>query len=197
MMRNILLFMIVFVMLIFSCSPRNIADYYYRNKANLDSIHENYKTLIKDNIFTLFFKNRSYTSITMEIFTDSLKYIYYFKTNEPRLYDTLLKYKIRPDNFYALMNKMTSVRSLWVSNLDHYANNKKESLIYIAFRSRPLWFFFTPQKYFMINWFQKTQYYNDGGILLNGVSSIPMELNDRISHRINDTIAYRISNRFR
>lgn len=198
MMRNTILFMIVLGMLIFSCSPRNIADHYYRNKANLDSIHENYKTLIHENVFTLFFKERSYRSITLEIFTDSLKYIYYFKTNEPGLYDTLVKYKIRPENFYLLMNEMIRVRSLWVAKLDYYIRSKKEDLIYISFRSRPLWFLFTPQKYFMINWFQTPQHYNERGILLNELSkSTPRELNDRISHRINDTVAYRISNRFR
>ena len=159
-MRNILLFMILFVMLLFSCSSRNISDYYFRNQQKLNSIHANYRSLINENVFTLFFKDRSYKSVTLEIFTDSLKYIYYFKTNEPRLYDTLVKYKINPEGFYLLMNKMTLVRSLWVAKLDYYIGHKKEDLIYISFRSRPLWFFFTPQKYFIINWFQTQQHYN-------------------------------------
>lgn len=195
MMRNILLF--VFAILFFSCSSRNIAEHYYRNQKTFDSIQANYKSLINENIFTLFFKDRSYKSITLEVFTDSLKYIYYFKINEPSLYDTLLKYKINPKNFYLLMDEMTRVRSLWVSTLDYYVGSKKESLIYIGFRSRLLWFFFTPQKYFMINWFKKPQHYNGNGMLLDLSTSVPIELNDRKSHRINDTVAYRISNRFR
>ena len=149
MMRNILLF--VFGIFLFSCSQRNIADHYYRNQKSYDSIHANYKSLIHENVFTLFFKNRSHKSIMSEIFTDSLKYIYYFKTDELRLYDTLVKYKINTKNFYLLMNQMARARSLWISQLEYYVKNKKENLIYIAFRSRPLWFFFSSQKYFMIN----------------------------------------------
>ena len=196
MMRKILLF--VFAIFIFSCSSRNIADQYYRNQKPLDSIYENYRALINQNMFTLFFKNRSYKSITLEMFTDSLKYIYYFKINEPALQDTLLKYKINPGNFYLLMKQMTRARSLWISQLDYYVKNKKENLIYIAFRSRPLWFFFSSQKYCMINWFTKPQQYDVKGFLLNqSLAPIPLELNDRKSYRINDTVAYRISNRFR
>ena len=189
--------MIVFVVVV-SCSSRNITEYYYRNQRVLDSIHANYKSLIKENGFTLFFKDHSYKSITLEIFTDSLKYIYYFKINEARLYDTLLKYKFKPNDFYLLMNAMILVRSLWVGKLDYYVGNKKENLIYISFRSRPVRFFFSQQKYFMINWFQKPQYYDHRGILLDEkLQPAYRELNDRISHRINDTVAYRISNRFR
>ncbi|MEO5781979.1 MAG: hypothetical protein ABIQ07_01830 [Ginsengibacter sp.] len=196
MMRNILLFLILPGMLL-SCSSRNIPHHYYRNQKSLDSLHSNYRSLINENVFTLFFKDRSYRSITLEIFTDTLKYIYYFKINEASLQDTLMKYKINPENFYFLMDQMTRTRSLWVSQLDYYVGSKKDSLIYIAFRSRPLWFFFTSQKYFMINWFKKPQQYDRKGVLLDLSSSVPMELNDRKSHRINDTMAYRISNRFR
>ena len=196
MMRNILLFVIG--IFLFSCSQRNIADHYYRNQKSYDSIHANYKSLIHENVFTLFFKDRSYRYITLEIFTDSLKYIYYFKTDELRLYDTIVKYKINTKDFYLLMNQMTRARSLLISQLDYYVKNKKENLIYIAFRSRPLWFFFSSQKYFMINWFTKPQQYDVKGFLLNqSLTPIPLELNDRKSYRINDTVAYRISNRFR
>ena len=196
MMRNILLF--VFGIFLFSCSQRNIADHYYRNQKSYDSIHANYKSLIHENVFTLFFKNRSHKSIMLEIFTDSLKYIYYFKTDESLLYDTLVKYKINTKNFYLLMNQMARARSLWISQLEYYVKNKKENLIYIAFRSRPLWFFFSSQKYCMINWFTKPQQYDVKGFLLNqSLTPIPLELNDRKSYRINDTVAYRISNRFR
>ena len=196
MMRNILLF--VFGIFLFSCSQRNIADHYYRNQKSYDSIHANYKSLIHENVFTLFFKDRSYRYITLEIFTDSLKYIYYFKTDELRLYDTIVKYKINTKDFYLLMNQMTRARSLWISQLDYYVKNKNENLIYIAFRSRPLWFFFSSQKYCMINWFTKPQQYDVKGFLLNqSLTPIPLELNDRKSYRINDTVAYRISNRFR
>ena len=196
MMRNILLFVIG--IFLFSCSQRNIADHYYRNQKSYDSIHANYKSLIHENVFTLFFKDRSYRYITLEIFTDSLKYIYYFKTDELRLYDTIVKYKINTKNFYLLMNQMARARSLWISQLDYYVKNKKENLIYIAFRSRPLWFFFSSQKYCMINWFTKPQQYDVKGFLLNqSLTPIPLELNDRKSYRINDTVAYRISNRFR
>lgn len=196
MMRNILLFVIG--IFLFSCSQRNIADHYYRNQKSYDSIHANYKSLIHENVFTLFFKDRSYRYITLEIFTDSLKYIYYFKTDELRLYDTIVKYKINTKDFYLLMNQMTRARSLWISQLDYYVKNKKENLIYIAFRSRPLWFFFSSQKYCMINWFTKPQQYDVKGFLLNqSLTPIPLELNDRKSYRINDTVAYRISNRFR
>ena len=196
MMRNILFFVIG--IFLFSCSQRNIADHYYRNQKSYDSIHANYKSLIHENVFTLFFKDRSYRYITLEIFTDSLKYIYYFKTDELRLYDTIVKYKINTKDFYLLMNQMTRARSLWISQLDYYVKNKKENLIYIAFRSRPLWFFFSSQKYCMINWFTKPQQYDVKGFLLNqSLTPIPLELNDRKSYRINDTVAYRISNRFR
>ena len=196
MMRNILLFVIG--IFLFSCSQRNIADHYYRNQKSYDSIHANYKSLIHENVFTLFFKDRSYRYITLEIFTDSLKYIYYFKTDELRLYDTIVKYKINTKDFYLLMNQMTRARSLWISQLDYYVKNKNENLIYIAFRSRPLWFFFSSQKYCMINWFTKPQQYDVKGFLLNqSLTPIPLELNDRKSYRINDTVAYRISNRFR
>src|SRR4051812_44915977 len=79
-----------------SCSPRNIStNYYYENQKTLDSIEINYKSLYRQNPFTVVFTSRSFKTVAIEIITDTLSYIYEFKVDEGRLYDTLNAFHLK------------------------------------------------------------------------------------------------------
>ena len=84
------------LMLMCSCASRKVisSNYYYENEKTLIDIEQSYKAIYQQRRFSVEFTDRSFSYISLEIKTDSIKYIYEFEINEPRLQDTLTKYHL-------------------------------------------------------------------------------------------------------
>ena len=195
---RLILFLIV-AGLIFSCSPKNIStNYYYQNAKVLDSIEENYKKLSQRRSFTIGFSSKDFSTVSIEIITDTLTYVYEFTYNEPRLYDTLVRYRLDAPQITRLITQMYSIRCTWIKTLDYYVNDKKNLLIFMSIkpvvRKPP----FTYQRYYVLTYFQQPQYFDSEGNLLDRRNRQRLrKINGEIFHRINDKVAYTVSGRFR
>ena len=184
---------------IFSCSPKNISTkYYYQNEKVLDKIEETYKKLYQQGPFTIGFNDRSFKTVSVEIITDTLSYIYEFTVNEPRLTDTLVTFHLNAPKIVELIQQMQSIRCTWIRNLDYYVDEKKNSLIFMSIKALALKAPFSYSKYYVLTYFQQPQYFDSEGRLLDKRRRRRLrKINGEIFKRINDKVCYTISGNFR
>ena len=94
----------IFLCIIVSCSysKKFTRNYYKENETTLQSIRQRFKDLHDKHPFSLELKDQRLRRIGIEIQTDSIKYIYTFRTDEPYLLDTLYKYQfdVKPVSEY-------------------------------------------------------------------------------------------------
>ncbi len=183
----------------FSCSPKNISSkYYFENEKALDKIEETYKSLYPKGPFTVGFTDEEFKIVSLEIIKDTLSYIYEFNIDEPRLIDTLKKYKLNADKITRLIKEMNSIRCTWINQTDYYVDEKKHSLIFMSIkpvsRKVPL----TSAKYYILTYYEQPQYYDSQGNLLDKrtVRRLRKVKGDTFK-RINNKVAYTISGTFR
>ena len=124
------------VALLGGCASRKVgsAKYYFQHQQALIAIEQSYKTLYKIKPFSVEFTDKSFNYLSLEIITDSVKYIYEFNVHEPRLHDTLLKYNLPVAGVTSLVQQMQSIRCTWINSLDYYTNNQKKYLVFMSMR---------------------------------------------------------------
>jgi hypothetical protein len=183
-----------------SCASRKVfsTNYYFENEKTLTSIEKLYNTIYLEKHFSISFTDKSFEYISLEIITDSIKYIYEFNIKEPRLQDTLLKYGLPANGITELISQMRSIHCIWINNLDYYTNNQKHSLVFMSIRHVAIHLPFTSEKYYILTFYSQPQYYDTEGRLLNNRRVRKLRrINDDVFRRVNDRVAYTISERFR
>lgn len=201
-MRIFPFYIIVFVFgcMLLSCSySRKFSNTYYQENDSLfHSIQTRYKSLYEEHPFSLGIKDKSFNQIGFEILTDSIKYVYEFEANEPRLVDTLEKYHFDVNAITGLLNDMQQLHCTWISNVDYYENREKKYLVYISIRHRKLKAFLRPEKYFTLAFFDEKQHYDEKGRLLDNEDQKRFhKINGGLFRRINDRVCYSMSAHFR
>jgi hypothetical protein len=197
MRKNKITGIILVVCLLCSCATKNITTYYYQNKPVLDSIEKSYKDQYRSRRFTLEFTDKLFDHVSLEIWTDSIKYIYEFSTTEKRFTDTLLKYNLIDYKVNSLIRQMQSTHCTWVNNLDYYTGSEKHSMIFISIRPRAI-NFLARKKYYILAYFNAPQYYDkEGRLMVNRRLRRVRKINADVFHRISDKVAYSLSDRFR
>ena len=197
--RSNYIFFVFSAVILYSCSPKTISTKYYeQNKDVLDKIEDSYSRLYQQKPFTVAFTDRYFQTISLEIITDSLKYIYEFGLHEKRIKDSLEKYGMDMAGTLELIRQMRSIRCTWVNNFDHYVDGKKRSLIFISIKPTALNSIFSKKKYYTLTYFSQPQYYDKDGRLLNNRKQRQLQrLNGEIFRRINDKVSYTISSNYR
>ena len=197
MAKNII-HLVVIGFLLGSCRSINISKYYSEHEPILNKLQQSYKAQYNSKPFSLEYIDKSFTHISVEIFTDSLKYIYVFEHDELRLKDTLEKYHLSSGGVSELLTEMRLVHCNWINNLDYYVDRKKNSLVFMSFRSFGFHFPFKREKYYILTYFPQPQYYDSKGRLLDKRELRKIrKINEDVFKRINEKVAYTISDRYR
>ncbi len=185
--------------LFFSCSQKYITTkYYYLNKNTLDNIEQSYMKLYLQKPFTIAFTDKNFETLSLDIITDSLTYIYEFNIKEKRLLDTLMKFNLNTTSVTELINKMRSIHCTWVNKFDYFVDNNKKSLVFLSIKPVDINNLFSNKKYYILTYFSQKQYYDKAGRLVNNRKQRQLQkVNGEIFKRINDTVCYTISSTFR
>ena len=184
--------------LLYSCTTTNISKYYFENRKTLDSIQQSYNENSRTRPFSIQFTDNSFNNVSIEIFTDTLKYIYEFRLTESRMKDTLQKYNLPVSGIKAIISQMQTIHCTWINNLDYYIDGKKNYLVFMSIRPKLFNTPFTNKKYYILTYFQQPQYYDSEGRLLDHRRRKKIrKINEEVFKRITDKVAYSISDRFR
>ena len=195
-----ILFIVSFIALLHGCkAPGNFATKYYaKHEKSLIKIEQSYRALYKEKPFSLQFSDKTFNYISLEMITDTLKYIYDFYLNEPALNDTLIKYGYNPKKISELINEMRTIKCTWINILDYFVNDARKSLVYISIRPKALAIPFNPKKYYILTFYSQPQYYDSEGRLLDNRTVKQLRrIQNEIFRRINDKVCYTISDNFR
>jgi hypothetical protein len=195
-----ILWLICFTALLGSCASRKVfsTNYYHENEKALIAIEELYKTINQQRHFSVEFTDKTFEYISLEIITDSIKYIYEFNIKESRLQDTLVKYRLPVKGVTDLITQMSAIHCIWINNLDYYASNQKRSLVFMSIRHVAIRLPFTSEKYYILTFYSQPQYFDsEGRLLANRRVRKLRKINDDVFRRVNDKVAYTISERFR
>lgn len=185
---------------ILSCSysKKFTQNYYQENARTLQSIRQRFKDLYDKHPFSLELKDKKLRRIGIEIQTDSIKYIYSFRTDEPFLIDTLYKYNFDVKRMSELIDDMQKAHCTWITNLDYYENRQKKFLVFISVRDKKLDAFLRSEKYFTLVFFDQPQPFDEKGRLLDNEDLEKIrKINGSIFRRINDKVYYALSGQFR
>ena len=187
------------VSFIISCSSKNFAvKYYYQHSTVLNRIEETYKNLYRQDPFTIAFTGRDFKTISLEIITDTLSYIYEFDVNETRLADTLVKFRLNASGVIELIHQMQSIRCTWINNFNYYVDEKKNSLTFMSIKAVGINSPFSYKKYYILTYFPQPQYFDSEGRLLDKKKLRQLrKIKGEIFKRINDKVCYTISGNFR
>ena len=193
-----ILFFAAFAFFACNSSKKICTKYYLENENAITNIERSYKTLFTEKPFSLAFTDHSFNYVSVEMMTDTLKYIYEFGINELRLKDSLGKYHYNETGIIDLVNQMHAIHCIWVNTLDYYTIGQKNNLILISMRPVGLSKPFSNKKYYILVFFKQPQYFNSEGKLLTRKKQNKLrKINGDVYWRINDKVCYTISGRFR
>lgn len=197
--KNYLLIITLSTGLLFSCSPKNISTrYYYENEKALDRIEASYKALYPLGPFNVGFTSRDFKTVSLEIISDTLSYIYEFNIDEPRLVDTLSAYKLNAGKINTLIKEMYNIRCTWISYSDYYVDEKKQHLILMSIKPTALKPLFSYAKYYVLTYFPQPQYFDSAGMLLDKRRVRRLrKINGEVFKRINNKVCYAVTGHFR
>lgn len=197
--RSYILILSLSAGLLFSCSPKNISTkYYYQNEKVLDRIEESYKSLYPLGPFNIGFTDRDFKTLSLEIITDTLSYIYEFNIDETRLVDTLKAYNLNAAKINTLIKQMHDIRCTWISYSDYYVDEKKETMILMSIKPVALKSLFAYSKYYVLTYFPQPQYFDSEGRLLDKRKLRRLrKINGEVFKRINNKVCYSITGHFR
>lgn len=192
-------FQFVIISFLAACSSKiYTSNYYFQHAKVLDKIEETYKQLYPKGPFTVGFTDKQYQTLSLQIITDTLSYIYEFGVNEPRLTDTLVKYNLDAPKVIELVKQMQAIRCTWIKNFEYYVDEKEFSLIFLSVKPVALNVPFLYKKYYVLTYFQQPQYFDANGKLLDKRKLRRLrKINGEIFNRINDKVCYTISGNFR
>ncbi len=185
-----------------SCSTaiphKSMVKYYEKNKQTILRIEGLYNRINSQKPLAAEFSDNDFNYISLEMKTDSLRYIYEFEINEKRMCDTLLKFGYDTSSVVKLVRDMKSIKCTWINNLSYYPDGKKQQLIYMSIRPKPLDLQLSQKKYYILTFYKQPQYYDAEGRLLDKRNRKRLrKVNNEYFYRINDRVCYTISTMFR
>jgi hypothetical protein len=188
--------------LIASCSttlPSHYLEKYYKqNEAAIVDIEINYSNIYKQKPLVIAFTDNAFQYVTVEMKTDTMRYVYEFKVAEKRLADTLQKFGYDVMAALKLIKDMQQIKCTWINRLEYYVEDKKQNLIFLSIRPKVFDVMFAGKKYYTLTFYSQPQYYDSEGRLLDKRNRKRLrKINNEIFWRINSKVCYTVSDRFR
>ncbi len=138
-----------------SSSKKLAANYYYENEAALNDIEQSYRELYKYKPFSIEFTDRNLEYVSITFITSKLKYIYEFGFDEPRLADSIRRFRMDTSAVLPLLRKMRDIPCVWINNLDYYTDAEKKNLTFLSMKPILRKLPFTEKKYHILSFFKQ------------------------------------------
>lgn len=196
-----LLFFVVAVIGMFSCTSKLYpVQYYEQHNATIHEIETLYKKITASRSLSVAFYDLSFSDISLEFKTDSVRYIYDFAYHESRINDSLARFGFDTAMVQKMIGDMRRIGCSWINNLDYYVDGKKQYLVFMSVPVKQFSLFPVLQKnkYYLFNFYAQPQYYDEQGRLLDKKKLQRLrKINSEVFRRINEKVCYTISGKFR
>lgn len=195
-----ILFCVIIAGIITSCSyPKNFTqNFYQHNESRLLSLKDQFRQLYDDKPFSLLFEDKNFSEISLEIITDTIKYIYHFNYKDAALQDTLHKYRFNTPKMMSFIQDLKNIQCTWVTNLDYYEDKQKKYLVLMAVRNKALNSTFKGESYCLLTFFNSPQPFDAKGRFLDkSERKHNRRINGSVLHRVNNQVGYSIARHYR
>jgi hypothetical protein len=195
-------FLLLLLLVLGSCTISRIypQKYYNEHKDLLHQTETLYENTSHKKSFALGFTSLDFTSVSIELKTDTVRYIYDFNIDEARMNDTLSRFGYDSTSVQQVIANMKALRSTWINTLDYYVDGRPGTVSFISIPLRQFSFFplMQKRKYYVYTFYDRPQFYDEQDRLLDRRSSKRLrKINGQTFHRINDRVSYTISGKFR
>jgi hypothetical protein len=185
-----------------SCTVSKIypKEYYRQNKTTMQEMESLYGAITKKNLLAVAFNDLSFNELSVELKTDTVRYIYDFVYEEPRMYDSVAKYGYDSSLFRQLVGNMRRIGCSWINTMDYYVDGRKRLLLFMSAPVKQISLVpaFQKRKYYLFNFYQQPQYYDAAGRLLDKRKLRRLrKINSEVFYRITDKVCYTVSGEFR
>ena len=194
--------LILVAMLGVSCTVSRIypKEYYEQHKTTLHQTEDLYKKATEGKTLAIAFTDLDFTPLSLELKTDTVRYIYDFNLGESRINDSLYKFGYDSSIVQTIITNMRTMRSTWINTLGYRTEGRERRLVFISapvkqFSLIPL---LQKRKYYLFHFYSQPQYYDEQGRLLERRRLRQLrKVNNEIFWRINDKVCYTVSGKFR
>lgn len=186
--------------LLLSCSysKKFTNTYYQENKAQFQSLQQRFKQLYNQQPFSAAIKDKQFNTVSIEINTDSIRYIYDFMIDSQALKDTLQKYRFNVDATMQLIHDMQKLNCTWLTNLDYYDRLQQKYLVFVSVRHRRLEPTLRRDKYFTLAFFNTPQPFDEKGRMLDNRDRKQLrKINGAVMFKLDERTGYALTATFR
>ena len=175
-------------------------EYYEQHKETMGEMQDLYNKATQQKLLAIAFYDLDFNDISLELKTDTVRYIYDFSYGEKRINDSLIKYGYDTVLVQQLIKDMRKIECSWINTLDYYVDGNKKLLL---FMSAPVKQFslipaLQKRKYYIFNFYAQPQYYDAQGRLLDKRRVRRLrKVNSEVFRRITDKVCYTVSGKFR
>lgn len=185
-----------------SCTVSRVypEKYYAAHKELLHKTEEAYRTSTAQKSFALGFTSLDFSSVSLELKTDTVRYIYDFSAEDKQMNDTLQKFGYDTATVQQIISNMKAVKSTWINRMDYYVDGRARSLSFVSIPVKQFSIFplMQKRKYYVYTFYDQPQAYDSLGRLLDKRNSRRLrKVNGQHFQRINDRVSYTISGKFR
>lgn len=174
--------------------------YYTENKELLHQTESIYREASEKKTFALGFTSLDFSSISIELKTDTVRYIYDFPVDDQRMNDTLYKLGYDVATIQAIIINMKMVKASWINTLDYYVDGNRQTLSFLSVPVKQFSIFplMQKRKYYVYTFYNQLQAYDSVGRLLDKKNMKHLrKVNGQHFFRINERVSYTISGKFR
>ena len=118
------------------CSPeRKSADYYYKNKVEINELRSNFDYLYQQQPFAAGFTDKTFKYYVLQIMTDTVRAIYNNEKYKDEIMKNILRHNYDTTRMRTLGNQMKKIKCLWLGRESYYVDEIKDNFLYISFKS--------------------------------------------------------------
>jgi hypothetical protein len=175
-------------------------EYYEQHKTTMAEMQDLYNKATRQKLLAIAFYDLDFNDISLELKTDTVRYIYDFYYGEKRINDSLFKFGYDTSLVQQLIKDMRMIGCSWINTLDYYVDGNKKLLLFMSapvkqFSLIPV---LQKRKYYLFNFYAQPQYYDEQGRLLDKRTVRRLrKVNSEVFRRITDKVCYTVSGKFR
>jgi hypothetical protein len=175
-------------------------EYYNQHRETMEEMQELYNKATQQKLLAIAFYDLDFNDISLELKTDTVRYIYDFYYGEKRINDSLFKFGYDTVLVHQLIKNMREIGCTWINTLDYYVDGNKRLLLFMSapvkqFSLLPI---FQKRKYYLFNFYAQPQYYDEQGRLLDKRTVRRIrKVSGEVFWRITDKVCYTVSGKFR
>ncbi len=166
---------------------RKSEDFYFDNEDKIKKLVADYEKLYAIQPFEFGFSDKRFKYYTIQMYTDSIRYIYNTETGSDLIFEEMRQSKLNREDLTSIAMQIKDLRCLWIGKSDLYLDGKKTVSTNLSFRSVMFSTPFSENKYYILAFF-------DGEI---PNSKAKRRLRKYSYRSIDDDVFFTISTRFR